>query len=317
MTVKIGIPRALLFYEYSPLWITFFQRLGAKVIVSPATNKKILDEAIESSVDEACLPVKLYHGHVLAIKSQVDYIFIPRIMSIRGEPICPKFSGLPEMIKYSLNDLPPIIEVDINWHQDFRTTLYEVGKHFSKDRGKIMNAYQGAYVKYKEYEKKVQRGFLPAAPPDLKSKQKVMILGHSYNLYDSYINMQTQEKIKAGGIEVLTSEMLTGKTIAYYARNYKGKTQGAFAKKLIGVTEYLLANGNVDGIIYLSAFGCGIDSVVGNIVERMIRRKSSIPFMFLNLDEHTGEGGINTRIEAFIDLIKWRDINENNVSSYG
>lgn len=29
--MRIGIPRALLYYEYYPMWKTFFQQLGAEV----------------------------------------------------------------------------------------------------------------------------------------------------------------------------------------------------------------------------------------------------------------------------------------------
>ena len=65
------------------------------------------------------------------------------------------------------------------------------------------------------------------------------------------------------------------------------------------------------------AFGCGIDSFVCDLIERKIRKDSKIPFIVLNIDEHSGEAGMNTRLEAFIDMIRWRNKNEDNVSAYG
>lgn len=73
---KIGIPRGMLYYENFPFWRDYFQAIGYEVVVSKRTNKDILDSGILSSVDEACLPVKIIHGHVDYLKDKVDYIFL-------------------------------------------------------------------------------------------------------------------------------------------------------------------------------------------------------------------------------------------------
>jgi len=98
------------------MWETFFHELGIEVVLSAPTTKVILNNGVKSCVDEACLPIKIFHGHVLDLKDRVDYLFIPRLKSVaRNEYICPKFCGLPEMIKYSIKEnLPPIIDVEIN-----------------------------------------------------------------------------------------------------------------------------------------------------------------------------------------------------------
>ncbi|HWJ02597.1 MAG TPA: hypothetical protein VNU93_02885, partial [Verrucomicrobiae bacterium] len=66
----------------------------------------------------------------------------------------------------------------------------------------------------------------------------------------------------------------------------------------------------------LSCFGCGPDSMVGDMVERACRRNSK-PFMMLTLDEHTGEAGVITRLEAYIDMLKRRQKVEDNLSAHG
>ncbi|RYD06009.1 hypothetical protein N752_06525 [Desulforamulus aquiferis] len=63
---------------------------------------------------------------------------------------------------------------------------------------------------------------------------------------------------------------------------------------------------SVDGIIHVAAFACGPDSMTGELIERFIRREGKVPFMNVNLDEHTGEAGIVTRLEAFLDMVRWR-----------
>jgi len=329
MPIKVGIPRALLFYEYYPLWISFFEELGAEVVISEKTNKEILDSGVKNTVDEACIPVKIFHGHVLNIKDKVDYLFIPRIKSVfKDEYICPKFSGLPEMIKYSIKDLPEIIEAEINFFKStksLKATIYEIGRYFSSNRRFIMSAYNRAYLSYKRHKKKVKdRKIIPVDALNIsneaeigKSNSKVMIMGHPYNIYDSYLNMNIIEMVKSNGAEALTTEMIEDKCIINYARNFNENLYWTFARKLVGAALYLIDKRCVDGIIYISTFGCGVDSVIADMVEKLIRRHSTIPFVLLTLDEHSGEAGINTRIEAFIDMIKWRDILEDNISAYG
>lgn len=330
MAIKVGIPRALLFYDYSYLWINFFEELGAQVIVSENTNKKILNDGIQNSVDEACLPVKLFHGHVIDLKDKVDYIFIPRIRSLfRGEHICPKFSGLPEMIKNSIKDLPGIIDSEIDLiksKKNINKAIYDAGKYFSKDYKYMLYAYDKALLKFKEYNKNLEKEIEPLDESYLDeiyykhnklNNKKIILMGHPYNLYDSYMNMNIIKKLKLNGIDVLTPEMINIEYINAYARRYEGKIFWTFARKLIGTALYLINRKDIDGMIYVSSFGCGVDSVVADTIERRVRKKSNIPFMLLTLDEHTGEGGLNTRIDAFIDMIKWRDENESNIPTHG
>lgn len=318
MALKIGIPRALLFYEYSYLWINFFEELGAQVIISEETNKKILNQGIQNCVDEACLPVKIFHGHVENLKDKVDYIFIPRIMSLfEKERICPKFCGLPEMIKNSIKDLPKVIDTEINFlksTKDLNDIVYETGKYFCSDYNYIVSAYDKALSKFKEHKKNTTHNitFLN----ELNNK-KIMVMGHPYNLYDTYINMNTIDKLRSNGVDVITPEIIDRKHINHYSKNYEGKLFWTFARKLIGTTLYLIDKKDIDGVIYISSFGCGVDSVIADTIERRIRKQTDIPFMLITLDEHTGEGGLNTRIDAFIDMIKWRDEIENNISTHG
>ncbi|WZL74139.1 acyl-CoA dehydratase activase-related protein [Clostridiaceae bacterium 35-E11] len=322
MKIKVGIPRALLFYEYAPLWINFLEGLGVDVIISEKTNKQILGEGIRNTVDEACVPVKLFHGHVLDIKDKVDYLFIPRIKSLyKGEYICPKFSGLPEMIQHTIKDLPPIINTEINFFESdkhIKKTVYAVGSYFSKDKKQIIDAYKKAYAAYKKHKEQVQDpNNVINRYSKFSHKKRIMLMGHPYNLYDPYMNMDLLDKLKALEIEVITPESLDHNNIDCYAKQFEGQLYWTFARKLIGTTLYLLDKKNVDGIIYISCFGCGVDSVVADIVEKWVRRKSNIPFMLLTLDEHHADGGMNTRIEAFVDMAKWRGKSENNISAHG
>src|SRR3990170_8147992 len=113
--IKIGIPRALLYYQYYPMWQTFFEELGAEVVVSPPTTQAMLAQGAARVVADTCLPVKVFLGHVLSLVDKCDWIFVPAIRSVEDKVYnCSKFLGLPDMTKAVIPESPPILEIDVD-----------------------------------------------------------------------------------------------------------------------------------------------------------------------------------------------------------
>lgn len=331
---KIGIPRALLYYYYYPMWKSFFEALGLEVVVSSQTTKGILDQGVKQAVDEACLPVKLFYGHVLDLKDKVDYLFVPRLVSVEQKAyICPKFLGLPDMIQHTLEDLPPIINVTINMSKKYRNlykAVYEVGKIFNDNPVKIFNAYKAGTYSLNTFNQLLEQGLLPhEAIAEMekgllgqklnhqKSELTIAVIGHPYNLYDPYINMNLIKRLREMGARVVTADNLNQNQIEENAQQLPKKLFWTLGKKMIGSAFHYLEQEKVDGIIHVAAFGCGPDSFTGELIERKIKRLGKIPFLCLSIDEHTGEAGVVTRLEAFLDMIRWRSDNESNLSTHG
>ncbi|PKM83922.1 MAG: hypothetical protein CVU88_00530 [Firmicutes bacterium HGW-Firmicutes-13] len=321
----VGIPRALLYYNYYPAWKKFFEELGEEVVLSDKTNKKILDSGIKVAVDETCLPVKLFYGHVDNLKNKnIDYLFIPRIVSVEKKRyLCPKFLGLPNMVQNLMNDLPPIIDFKIDLskkNKNFFFDLYKLGKKFNNNPIKIFGAYKKAMKALSDYQKALLRGYTPmeymedknglqhCSPLEHKSNSnlKIAVLGHSYNLNDSFISMDIYSKLREMGVEILTSEMLPQSAYLKGIKDLRKDIFWTFGKEIMGSAYYLLKNNIIDGVILVVSFGCGPDSLVGELIERRYKRDEKIPLLFLTLDEHTGEAGVLTRLEAFIDMLWFR-----------
>lgn len=327
MGKKVGIPRGLFYYRHYPLWKTFLEELGAEVVVSGNTNKKIMDDGARKCVDEACLPIKVYHGHVMDLKDKVDFLFIPRYTSIsRNEYICPKFGGLPDMIRNTIAGLPKILDVEVNLRKSRANAIkaaIEAGRFFTSDTGKIKRAYKKAVADYKAFEAEIKRGSFPGEILDCRNKQpgrageetgrnkrnklNIAIIGHSYNIYDDYINMDVVIKLKKSGANIITIDMIDEDIIREKSNLLNKKTFWYFGTRALGSVYHLLGRDDLDGIIYIMSFGCGVDSFICDLAERKARREKSIPYMVLTIDEHSGEAGINTRLEAFMDMIGWRN----------
>jgi predicted nucleotide-binding protein (sugar kinase/HSP70/actin superfamily) len=321
---RIGIPKALLYYYYFPLWNAFFKGLGLEVVVSSSTNKAIVDKGVKHCVDEACLPVKLFFGHVLDIKDMVDYIFVPRIVSVEQKSyICPKFLGLPDMIRYNVPDLPLMIDVTIDMSRkngNMYKAFAEVGKIFSRNPWKIKAAYAFGMKEMKRFEQMNRAGYLPHESLEEMGKDMIMrnrsekmgdnltiaLIGHGYNIYDSYISMNIIEKLRAMEARVVTADNLEGLIIEECAAELPKRLFWTLGRKMIGSAFHFMRKPEIDGIIHVSSFGCGPDSFTGEIIERYIRREKTMPYLNLTIDEHTGEAGVITRLEAFIDMIQWR-----------
>ena len=65
----------------------------------------------------------------------------------------------------------------------------------------------------------------------------------------------------------------------------------------------------VDGIILLSAFPCGPDAMVNELITRRVNahRTKSLPILNLVLDGQSGTAGVETRLESFIDIIRFKE----------
>ncbi len=325
MNLKVGIPGGLYYYKYLPMWKTFFEEIGAEVVTSQESNKSIIDAGVKSCVNEACYPVKLYHGHVLNLIGKVDYIFIPRLTSIsKGEYICPKIGGLPDMVRNTIKGLPEVIDTEINLRRSQRSELrafLEIGKYFTDNNTKVKKAYKKASIAYAASQEALKKG--DAFPKNKDNSMKIALFGHSYMLYDSFINLNLVKKLKNQGIDIITVDMVDG---SYAGEDPTGLNKSLklnkkmfwnFGSKAVAAAANVLERKDIDGIIYVMSFGCGVDSFVCDFIERNIRRACDIPFAVITLDECSGEAGLNTRLEAFVDMIGWRKKSEDNVSAYG
>ncbi|EKQ51691.1 MULTISPECIES: acyl-CoA dehydratase activase-related protein [unclassified Clostridium] len=295
--MKVGIPKGLLNYKYSGFLEKFFYELGAEIVTSPDTNKQILDAGVKHCVNEACLPMKIFHGHVAAIKDKCDIIVIPRIMQLsEHEFICPKFCGLPEMIVNSVPNMPKVTMAPI--YATSKEKLYKwvlsTGSMITNNKKKIKRAYYEALNE----QNKSQIG--------IKSegyKINIALIGHPYNVYDNFINMNLVKKLNMLGVGIITEEFIDEDSISLKTKDLFKRPFWTFARNAYGVSTYLSENKKVDGIVYISSFACGIDSVVIDLIKE---KTKDFPFLILKVDEHTGESGFDTRIEAFVDMLERR-----------
>lgn len=296
----IGIPRALSFYEDGEVWEIFFKQLGFDVVFSVKTNIETLNKGVIYCTNDTCLPVKVFHGHILDLKDKADFIFVPRYISTAiKEYSCPKLCGLPDMVSYNLKNDLNIFEIKIN--ANYKKETYDSLKNASRLLG--LNYLKVLRVFEKTIGEHLKKG--EEIKPVPQNKKKISVLGHPYMIYDEYLSMNLIDKLTKEGYYACTplnvgSELSRGNAYPY---NDGKKEFYSVGLDNLGSFNTFLDYSDLCGIIFLTPFACGVDSLVVEFIERGLNGRSHIPFMKLTVDEHTGEAGFDTRLEAFLDMI--------------
>ena len=297
--IRIGIPRAFLYYRDYILWKTFFEGIGCTLILSPITNKDIVDDGKLLSIDEACLPSKIYLGHIKALSGKCDYILVPRVCNYgKGKRVCLKFNGIYDVVNNLFDD--KILDYDIDYLKG-RFMFFEfikMGLKFNKNIFSVIFYYIMGVIKNKRYYlslvNKQERVFR-------SRKMKVLIVSHPYIIYDRYLSNDIISFFNDMDIDILYSDRLDRKTSILYAEDFSDTLYFLYSKENIGSAFYY--KDGVDGIVFLSSFPCASDSLVNELA---IRKLDGIPVINITIDESTATGGLMTRLESFVDILKAR-----------
>jgi len=270
-------------------------------------------------VADTCLPVKVFFGHVISLVDKCDYMFIPALRSFGGKAYhCSKFLGLPDMTKALVPGCPLILDPEIDLNKGRRIlyqTIYSLGRRFTPDKGKINKAVEVARKANLAYRSKMSderitplqaiNGLCQSEEildTDISSKLKIAVIGHPYVIYDDHINHRLISRLEAMGARVFTPEIVPGEALEIATTRVVGKPHWSFEADIIGAGECYL-EAKVNGIISVAVFGCGPDSMMLGTAEHRAREFRT-SFLRLSLDEHTSEGGLVTRLEAFADMIR-------------
>jgi len=294
----IGIPKSLFYWKRTFFWETFFESLGFEVLLSPKTNKDIVEMGMQAADPETCFSNKVFWGHIMWLDGKCDLIFVPRLKATKEElEYCPKFFGLPDLAKI-LVKTPILTETFDERRERFRETLLKLGTKLKKEGFEVEKAMEKALQKEKEIKETEKKEFFEK----LKTKEKkIILISHPYNLYDEYVNLGLAKKLEQLGNTVLFIDRVP---ISLNLSDFTPiiKFHWEFGQEILLQIKEVLDKG-ISGAIEVSSFQCGCDAVLKEYVETEFKTRK-IPFLYILIDEHTSDAGLQTRIEAFIDTLK-------------
>ena len=289
--LRIGLPQALHFHYHPQLWEVFFHALGAEPVYSPPTNRRIIELASTISEAEHCLPVKLLDAHVSLLADDVDAVFVPRYLStLRGHFSCAKFGAIPDAVKVLLRGRTKVLSVDVDIdNKPLVEILMSFGRSLGCDVQLVKTAVHDALQAMEQT--------VPAASRHDSADHPVILLAaHPYILHDDYfmgpiISILDELQVSPRRL-TLSDEGVADSFIKWDSCN---KMYHALCS---------LSHREVAGVIQICSFNCGCDSMTVEFFREALQEKS-IPFMMIMLDEHTAQGGVETRLEAFVDSMRF------------
>lgn len=298
--ITIGIPRSLFYYYYGTLWKYFFKELNVNTILSPKTTPIIMKLGTDLANDEMCLSFKNYLGHIKYLEDKCDYILVPRIDNYSiNDQTCTNFLAAFDIVSNFIKT--PILNYNISFtnHETEEFAFYVIGSALGFSKSNIMRA----YYKAKEFEKEEKRAKERLNERKLKSnKKKILVVGHPYNLYDGMIGEPIIKFLVKADVEVLYSDAFPESLTSKLSKHLSNTLYFKYSKENIGAIE--LVKNYIDGVVFLTTFPCGLDSLVNELVMRRI----SLPYLNLVIDDMTGTGGIETRLESFLDILEERSM---------
>ena len=311
--MRIGLPRALGYYEYAPLWRTFFETLGAEVVVSGPTTRATLQIATSRATGDLCFPAKVYVGHLLALADRVDLLFVPSLR--RPLPMathCAKIIGLPDLARSVLPDPAKLLEVDLDLDKRrlaLAQAVWVAGRPLTWNPLQMARAAETAWDTYRESQNRPadpgRRASGRVSPQDDESANGLTlgVVGHPYLLRDEYVNQGLLRRLEGLGVRLLTPDALPVGAAERAVQEHSGEAYWAYAPSLLGTGLCFLETESVDGLVAAIAFGCAPDSGLAPVLGEAAR-EVGIPMLTLTLDEHSGEAGLETRLEAFVDMLE-------------
>ena len=188
----------------------------------------------------------------------------------------------------------------------FGITDFDKIRKASKEGWKLYNNFHTMMrngISYKESLKNALKGKIVLK--DSVSEEfpiNVALVAHGYDVFDDQASMKIFDKLKKMDVKVFTSSQLTDEQKIEGMNTLNQKMYWANELDMTGTAGHYLKDNNIDGLITVNSFGCGPDSLM---IEKIVRRAKEYkkPILCLTIDEHTGEAGFVTRLEAFVDML--------------
>ncbi|MDD5085279.1 MAG: acyl-CoA dehydratase activase [Candidatus Omnitrophica bacterium] len=310
---RIGIPRVLQFYELFPFWYTFFKNLDFEVVLSPVTNPALIHESVENITADTCFPIKIIHGHILELaRSRVDYIFFPAIINMkRSNPKmelnynCPLVQAAPYIARGAAGHeaarsirwiTTPIFFQRGSRH--IESVLNSIGKELGCGKADIRAAYRKAEEAQESFYRALKDAGREAISLIGKDKKAAVIMSRPYNGCDPAMNLGVPKKLRDLGVMAIPFDFLPLDEVDISDEH--PNMFWRYGQRLIAGARFIKEHPELNAI-YISNFKCGPDSFILHYVRKTFDK---FPYLQLEIDEHSADAGVVTRLEAFFDSLE-------------
>jgi predicted CoA-substrate-specific enzyme activase len=302
--IVVGVPLCFSIYTLWPLYSWFFHSLGVEAVLS----QNISHEGTARVESSYCFPAEIAHGAVQDIFDRnLDYIFLPHFKDMESYEkdapanLCPITQGLPYYIQKAFPEIPedrfllPVISFMYGLEKAAESFI-EMGIKLGFTERESRSAFAIANEKQLEYFRRAQElGKTALTEARLSSRAVIALLGRPYNAFTTDANMGIPRKFATRGYSVIPFDILPFEDKSIYPNMY-----WYYGQQDMKAAMLLKDEDNIY-VTYISNFSCAPDSFMLHYLKWIMGTK---PFLILEMDSHTADAGVDTRIEAFLDIIE-------------
>ena len=303
-TLKIGLNRSFMVHSLYPFYSAFFTSMGMDVIMPDEVDS----EGLGRQGAAFCYPAEVSHGAMASlIKKQPDYFFLPQVKGMfveNGAPesvVCPLAQGEPYYLKAAFPELTEekLLAPILDFSQGFkgaRPAFIEVGERLGVDRRTVAWAFRRAVAAQRAFTKKITK-LGQAALAELEKDPEqvgVVVFGRTYNAYTQGTNMGIPRKFASRGYLTFSLDML-----AFADEEPVESMYWSTGQLILKAAKFVQRHPQLFGA-YITNFSCGPDSFLLGFFRQIMGGK---PSLTLELDSHTADAGVDTRVEAFLDIV--------------
>lgn len=301
----VGINRSFLTNSLYPLFSHFFKGIGYRSVLPDQVDPN----GVDSRTAPFCFPFEIAHGYFQnLLEMEPDCIFLPHIHGLEVEngyypsKVCPLVQGEPFVLSSTFEKMiagTPVHKPFLQLHKGvdtLRKQFVTLGKEMGAERSVALKAFDTAWTAQKAMEIEMQKvGRLALA--ELESDPNrigIVLFGRPYNAFAHEANKGIPHKFASRGFTVIPMDFLDVRKIAPQDHMY-----WSMGQIILKVAELVKSHPQLFGT-YISNFSCGPDSFIVGFFRNILGKK---PSLTLELDNHTADAGLETRIEAFLDIV--------------
>jgi len=293
---SIGIPRALTTHSLFPLYSTFFAELGMRVALSGVDSRGEL-----KAYAGFCFPAQIAHGALLDLAGRgVRLIFLPHIVRMprespcRDSYLCPVTQAGPYFLAKAFPDLQflsPLL--DFTRGYEASPALVELAvRELRTPRDQAERAWAAAVSAQTEIERALGNLGRQALSQAVRAgKPAILLAGRSYNAFTPEGSQSAAKKLSSMGVTVIPADCLMPIE--------DGPTVWHAANQILNAVALVKRHPNLF-LLCVSNFSCTIDAFTHAMLAAELGAK---PYLILEIDAHTADAGVQTRLEAFLDIV--------------
>ena len=302
---KVAVNRSLLTNTLFPLYYNFFTALGFEVLCSD----EIDHEGMERRGAEFCFPVEIAHGALMdSIRKDPDFYFLPHVGSmpvengIDNSVTCPFVQAEPYYLKAAFDELKkgvvlsPVLDFSKGYEQALESFL-ELGRTLGIPARITRKAFSLGVRAQEDFHRECRemgRLFLKELEQN-PAETAIVLFGRPYNAFTKKANMGIPQKFATRGCRIVPYDFLP------FGEEEPDETMFWAMGQMILKAARLVQRHPQLFATYITNFSCGPDSFIVGFFREIMGQK---PSLTLELDSHSADAGLDTRIEAFLDIIQ-------------